>query len=89
MKQNNSIQLVEHLQRLGEEKHKALLKIISKPTPLFTVAQAAIITNTSEKLWRKLIYLGEVEYYKVRGRIQIPLHEISRQITHYPSIHLK
>ena len=77
--------LLDYLNRLGEIHSKPLKKLLSKPTPLFTVAETAVLTNTSQALWRKLIYNGQVEYFKVGGRLQIPLDAIAKHIEHYPS----
>ena len=76
--------LLEHLNRLGDSKTQALKKLLSKTTPLFTVAETATLTNTSHQLWYRLIHMGEIQAYKVANRIQIPLEEICTQVSVHP-----
>jgi len=50
-------------------------------SPPLTVAEAAKLTNTSQKFWRNKIYNREIEYLKIGRVVRITVIEIVRVVT--------
>ena len=49
-------------------------------SPPLTVAEAAKLTNTSQKFWRNKIYNREIEYLKIGRVVRITVLEIVRVV---------
>ena len=57
-----------------KEKLKALS--LHPDSPPLTIAEAAKVTNTSQKFWRNKIYNREIKYLKIGRLVRIPVIEI-------------
>jgi excisionase family DNA binding protein len=62
---------------LGERLRSLSLEPDSPP---LTVAEAATLTNTSQKFWRTKIYHREIKYLKIGRSVRIPATELVRVI---------
>ncbi|MCF7825630.1 MAG: helix-turn-helix domain-containing protein [Candidatus Marinimicrobia bacterium] len=49
---------------------------LNPDSPPLTVAEAANITNTSQKFWRNKIFNREIKYLKIGRSVRIPVIEI-------------